>query len=238
VEIVLSNAAGKRVSARRHFDGKKVTYTADPELQIPTILLEAGLLMPARMPHLRLDGGRGRLTDAVQKLTGMDELIELGTFIQGLCHSSRDYLSYKRPELASSKSEFDKQIERARTALAPVAAVVPNFTPSNTEDKAGEMAKFGKLLNEKAAELIATVSGDLAANMVLSDPKVQQRIVVALHDAENDINAGLSTLPNLGACRERRHDYVGGTSGGRSRYSHSGENCTRRCFEVLLQTAG
>jgi recombinational DNA repair ATPase RecF len=195
VEIVLSNAAGKRVSARRHFDGKKVTYTADPELQIPTILLEAGLLMPARMPHLRLDEGRGRLTDAVQKLTGMDELIELGTFIQGLCHSSRDYLSYKRPELASSKSEFDKQIERARTALAPVAAVVPNFTPSNTEDKAGEMAKFGKLLNEKAAELIATVSGDLAANMVLSDPKVQQRIVVALHDAENDINAGLSILP-------------------------------------------
>ena len=120
VEVVLSNALGKQVSARRHFDGKNVTYIADPALQIPTILLEAGLLMPARMPHLRLDEGRGRLTDAVQKLTGLDELIELGTFIQGLCHNSREYLAYKKAELASSKAEFDRQIERARGALSPV----------------------------------------------------------------------------------------------------------------------
>ncbi len=83
VEIVFSNAGGTRVTARRHFDGQSVTYVADPALQIPTILLEAGLLMPARMPHLRLDEGRGRLTDAVQKLTGLDELIELGTFCPG-----------------------------------------------------------------------------------------------------------------------------------------------------------
>jgi AAA domain len=195
VEVVLSNASGKQVSARRQFDGKNVTYAADPTLQIPTILLEAGLLMPARMPHLRLDEGRGRLTDAVQKLTGLDELIDLGTFIQGLCHSSRDYLAYKKAELASSKTEFDRQIERARTALAPVAVVVPNFKPSDTDKKDGEMAKFGKLLNDTAAELIATVSGDLASDLDLADPKVQQRIVVALDGAEKDLNEGLLGLP-------------------------------------------
>lgn len=72
VEIVFSDAAGTQAAARCYFDGKNVTYTADPALQIPTILLEAGLLMPARMPHLRLDEGKGRLTDAVQKLTGLD----------------------------------------------------------------------------------------------------------------------------------------------------------------------
>ena len=195
VEVVFSNASGKQVSARRQFDGRNVTYAADPALQIPTILLEAGLLMPARMPHLRLDEGRGRLTDAVQKLTGLDELIELGTFIQGLCHSSREYLAYKKAELASSKTEFDRQIERARTVLSPVAVVVPNFKPSDTDKKDGEMAKFGKLLNDKAAELIATVSGDLASELVLAEPKVQQRIVVALDGAEKDLNQGLSILP-------------------------------------------
>jgi hypothetical protein len=205
VEIVLSNAMEKQVSARRHFDGKNVTYTADPALQIPTILLEAGLLMPARMPHLRLDEGRGRLTEAVQKLTGLDELIEIGTFIQGLCHSSRDYLAYKKAELASSKTEFDKQIERARTALSPVAVVVPNFKPSDTDEKDSEMAKFGKLLNNKAAELIATISGDLASDLVLADPKVQQRIVVALDGAGRDLDEGMLSLPtwklveNIGA---------------------------------------
>jgi hypothetical protein len=195
VEVVLSNASGKQVSARRQFDGKNVTYTADPALQIPTVLLEAGLLMPARIPHLRLDEGRGRLTDAVQKLTGLDELIELGTFIQGLCHSSRDYLAHKKAELAASKTEFDKQIERARTALSPVVVVVPNFKPSDTDEKDGEMAKFGKLLNDRAAELIATVSDDLASDLILADPKVQQRIVVALDGAQRDLDEGLSGLP-------------------------------------------
>jgi energy-coupling factor transporter ATP-binding protein EcfA2 len=195
VEILFSNAAGTQVSARRHFDGKNVTYIADAALQIPTILLEAGLLMPARMPHLRLDDGRSRLTDAVQKLTGLDELIELGAFIQGLCHSSREYLAYKKAELVSSKTEFDKQIERARTALSPVSVVVPNFKPSDTDDKDGEMAKFGKLLNDKAAKLIATVSGDLASDLDLVDPKVQQRIVVALDGAQRDLDEGMSGLP-------------------------------------------
>jgi hypothetical protein len=190
---VFSNAAGMQVSARRHFDGKNVTYTADTALQIPSVLLESGLLMPARIPHLRLDEGRGRLTDAVQKLTGLDELIELSAFIQGLCHSSRDYLAYKKAELSSSKTEFDKQIERARAALAPVSVVVSNFRPSDTDEKDGTMAKFGKMLNDKAAELIATVSGDLAPDLVLTE--VQQRIVVALNDAEKDLGEGISGLP-------------------------------------------
>ena len=57
------------------------------------------------------------------------------------------------------------------------------------------MAKFGKLLNEKAAELIAAISGDLAPNLVLADPKVQQQIIVALNGAENDLEEGMSGLP-------------------------------------------
>ncbi len=195
VEIVFSNAAGTDVSARRQFDGKKTTFSADPALQIPTILLEAGLLMPARMPHLRLNEGRGKLTEAVQKLTGLDELIELGRFIQGLCHSSRDYLAYKKAELATSNTEFDKQIERARTALSPVDVTVPSFKPSDTDDKEGTMAKFGKMLNDKAAELIATVSSDLASDLAFSDPKVQQRIIVALAGAEEDFNSGIASFP-------------------------------------------
>ncbi|MBK8209702.1 MAG: hypothetical protein IPK78_06715 [Rhodospirillales bacterium] len=146
------------------------------------------------MPHLRLDEGRGKLTEAVQKLTGLDELIELGRFIQGLCHSSRDYLAYKKAELATSKTEFEKQIERARSALSPVDVTVPSFKPSDTNTKDGAMAQFGKMLNDKAAELIATVSADLASDLVLTDPKVQKRIVVALAGAEEDLNGGIASL--------------------------------------------
>lgn len=197
VEITFENAHGATASAVRRFDGKTTTFTLDPTLEIPPILLEAGLLMPSRMPHLRLDEGRGRLTDAIQKLTGLDELIELGSFVQGLCHASRDFLSYKRAEVASARTEFDKQIERARTVLAPAGIEIPSFKPSDTDHKDGEMAKLGKTLNDKAAELVTTISGDLAESLSLGDPKVQQRIVVALSRAEEDLKVGLKGLSSF-----------------------------------------
>ena len=42
VEIVFSNAAGTLASARRHFDGQKVTYTAHPALQISNCPARSG----------------------------------------------------------------------------------------------------------------------------------------------------------------------------------------------------
>ena len=194
VEITFRNPTGTLAVAKRNFDGKNTTESVDPGLHIPSILLEAGLLMPARLPQLRLDEGRGRLTDAVQKLTGLDDLVELGTFVQGLCHKGRDYLSYKTAELTTAKSEFDRQIEKARAALAPFSVTVPNFKPSDTDDTAGEMAALGKMLNDKASDLTKLVSGDLAAGLDLGDAQVQKQISLALAGAEQDVSAGLEAL--------------------------------------------
>lgn len=195
VEITFSDPAGTHAVAKRTFDGKDTILSIDPNLRIPSILLEAGMLMPARLPQLRLDEGHGRLTDAVQKLTGLDDLIELGTFVQGLCHKSRDYLAYKTAELEAAKMEFDRQIEKARTVLAAVSITVPNFKPSDTDNIAGDMASLGKTLNDKASNLTKTVSGDLAAGLDLADPQVQKQVGLALAGAEQDVCAGLKELP-------------------------------------------
>lgn len=195
VEITFSNPAGTHTVAKRTFDGKDTILSIDPNLRIPSILLEAGMLMPARLPQLRLDEGHGRLTDAVQKLTGLDDLIELGTFVQGLCHKSRDYLAYKTAELAAAKAEFDRQIEKARAILAPLSVTVPNFNPTDTDNIAGDMASLGKTLNDKASDLTKAVSGDLAAGLDLADPQVQKQLGLALAGAEQDVSAGLEQLP-------------------------------------------
>jgi hypothetical protein len=195
VEITFSDPTGTLATMSRKFDGKDTALSFDPKLNIPSILVEAGLLMPARLPQLRLTEGRGRLTDAVQKLTGLDDLIELGTFIQGVCHKSRDYLSYKTTELAEAKTEFNRQIEKARTVLAPVSTAVPGFKPSDTDDLAGEMATLGKMLNDRASELTKVISGDLAVGLDLADAQIQKQIALALAGAEQDVTDGLSGLP-------------------------------------------
>lgn len=194
VELTFTNPAGAKATVRRAYDGKKMTHVVDPQLNIPSTLLEAGLLMPLRLPKLRFDEGRGRLTDAVQTLTGLDELIDMGAFIQGLCHSGRDYLSYKKPELATAKTEFDKQIEAAKVALAAVNVVVPDFMIADTDDANGAMATFGKKQIDKAADLTKVVSDDLAAGLDLANAQIQKQVIVALSDAEADIASGLAGL--------------------------------------------
>jgi energy-coupling factor transporter ATP-binding protein EcfA2 len=194
VELTFTNPAGTKATVRRAYDGKKMTHVVDPQLTIPSTLLEAGLLMPSRLPKLRFDEGRGKLTDAVQTLTGLDDLIELGAFIQGLCHSGRDYLSYKKNELASAKSEFDEQIEAARVALAAVNVVVPDFKIADTDDANGAMAKFGKEQIDKAGNLTKVVSDDLAPSLDLADAQTQKQVAIALSGAETAVSSGLVGL--------------------------------------------
>ncbi len=163
VEVVFTTSSGVTASAARTYDGTPSKPLIDPALQIPPILLEAGLLMPSRLPRLRLDEGKGQLTDAVQKLTGLDDLIELGAFVQNLCHATREYRAYKPNELKLATSQFEQHVERARSALAPVSIAVPVFKPSDTDAKDGAFALLGKKLNDDAAELTKVVSDDLAS---------------------------------------------------------------------------
>ena len=175
VELTFANSTGTTAIVRRALDGKKLTHSVDPQLSIPPILLEAGLLMPSRLPKLRFDEGRGKLTDAVQKLTGLDELIELGAFIQGLCHGGRDYLSYKKAELAMAEAEFAKQVEATKVALAAVNIAVPDLKIADTDDANGTMAKFGKEQNDRAGALIKVVSDDLAQGLDLTNAQLRSK---------------------------------------------------------------
>lgn len=194
VTLTFTNASGTTAVVSRAFDGKKMTHSVDPQLRIPPILLEAGLLMPSRLPKLRFDDGHGKLTDAVQTLTGLDELIELGAFVQGLCHSGRDYLSYKKAELATAKVEFKKQIEIARSALTKVKVIVPEFKVADTDDLSGAMALFGNEQNKKAGDLTKVVSDDLAIGLDLADAQTQKQIGLSLAGAERDVEVGVVGL--------------------------------------------
>ena len=196
VALTFKNSKGQDAQIERMLDGGKVTTTISPDFDVPSILLETGLLMPARLTALRLDDGRSRLTDAVQKLTGLDNLVAIGTLTENLCHKSREYLSYKKKELATARTEFDQATGEARTALAAVQTAVPDFTPADTDDSEGPMGAFGKMLTQRAAELTHVVSSDLAAGLDLASPPVQHQVISAIGAAQEDLSAGLSGIPS------------------------------------------
>jgi energy-coupling factor transporter ATP-binding protein EcfA2 len=194
VQLVFQDPQGNVAKVGRTLNGGKVTTTADPTFEVPSVLLETGLLMPARLAVLRFDGGAGRLTDAVQKLTGLDDLVEIGLLVEGLCHRTREYQSYKRKDLTTAKNEFENAIGEARVTLLPVNVAVRDFTFADTDDDKGEMAKLVQTLADRAADLSEVVSNDLAPGLTLASPAVQNQVISAIGAAQEDLKAGLEGL--------------------------------------------
>lgn len=194
VQLTFESPGGATLKVERTLDDGKVTPVTDPAFEVPSVLVETGLLMPARLSQLRLDGGGGRLTDAVQKLTGLDDLVAIGTLVEGLCHKSREYRSHKNRDLQDGRRQFDGAIKRARDALAPVQVNVPTFAPKDTDNATGPMATFGKMLADRATELTQVVSEDLAAGLDLSKPDIQHQVISAIEGAKEDLKTGIEGL--------------------------------------------
>jgi SOS-response transcriptional repressor LexA len=194
VTLTFGTPAGATAKVERLLQNGAIAYTADPGFSPPDILLETGLLMPTRMTQLRFDKGETPLTAAVQKLTGLDDLVDLGVLVEGLCHASREYRSTPTKELAPHKVAFDAALEEARRVLAPTGTAVPTFAPKDTADKGGEMAKFAAGLATRAADLTKVIADDLVAELDLTNAKVQQEVAGAITGARQELAQGLSSL--------------------------------------------
>ena len=194
VKLTFRATDGSRASVERSLQDGNVTSVIDPAFDVPPVLIETGLLMPARFAKIRLDDGRSRLTDAVQKLTGLDDVVAIGKLTEGLCHKSREYRSYRKRELTNACTQFRDAIDKARKALAPVQASMQSFVPEDTNDAQGEMARFGKTLNERAANLTEVITSDLAEGLDLSSPTVQHSVIAAIAKARNGVEGGLEQI--------------------------------------------
>lgn len=151
--------------------------------------------MPSRLAQLRLKGDEHQLTAAVQQLTGFDDVVAIGGLVEGLCHQSREYLSYKKAELARSNQEFSDAVERAREILTKVDIPVEEFIPAHTRDSDTPLARFATGLNDRVQEIEQVVSRDIAQALDPLDSRGSDRVRAAIARANTDLEAGLEGLP-------------------------------------------
>lgn len=195
VELTLEGSSGSLATVTRTLEESEVLECWNPKIRIPPILIEVGLLMPSRLAQLRLKGDQQRLTAAVQQLTGFDDMVAVGGLVEGLCHQSREYLSYKKAELASSNREFSEAVERAREILSRVDIPVEEFIPAHTRDSDTPLARFARGLNDRIQEIEQLVSRDIAEALVPLDSQGSNRVRAAIAQATTDLEAGLEGLP-------------------------------------------
>lgn len=195
VKLTFKNPAGDEAAVERTLHNGQISHNVDPRLQLPPVLIETGLMMPIRLAHIRFGAGQEHLTEAVQMLTGLDEIALLGEFVGELCHKARDYLGYSTAKNHHElMRQFTDSLSTARTALASIKQKLPEFIPSDTRDQTGPMAELGKKISDQAAASVSVISADLAPNLDLTLAAVQQHVATAIDAAKTEMNQGLSGL--------------------------------------------
>ena len=133
VDLVFRSSSGEQALARRTLvsgpDGNaEVEVNIDPRLTATPQLIEAGLLMPARLAHIGFGSRSASLYDAIKMLTGLDQLADIAQGAGAFSNRGRRFLKYAR----------DKGINRFesnfRTDLAKARDLVPNTELTIPED--------------------------------------------------------------------------------------------------------
>ncbi len=195
VTLTFVDAHGTLAQVERRLEDGQVQSSRDPSLAIPDVLIETGLLMPSRMAQIRFEKGQTPLTQAVQSLTGLDDLVDVGLLAEGLCHKGREYLSVNEKQLQQHKALFVAALNEAERAIKPTGETIGTFQPKDTDAADGPFAELGKTLRARAAELTQVVGDDLVADLDLTNAKVQLDVAGAITMAKDSVTAGLDDLP-------------------------------------------
>ncbi|WP_085031568.1 hypothetical protein [Ensifer aridi] len=194
VTLAFRDDDGNHAKVNRTLENGQVKGNRSQNFVVPPILIEAGLLMPARLASMKFGAGDSQLATSVQRLTGLDDLIAIGQLCEGLCNRGREYLSYKKKELSKFREDFNNALSEAETELKKIDRKLPDYKTEDTDDNEGDLAELGKELSETSAELTKVVSGDLASNLDLSQPANQQAVAAAIITAKQDVSEGIFAL--------------------------------------------
>lgn len=194
VTLTFEDVDGNIANVTRILQDGRITGRRSPNFIVPPILYETGLLMPARLATMKFGEGGNQLSTSVQRLTGLDDLIAIGQLCEGLCSKAREYLSYKKKELSTSKGEFDTALSEVKAELRKIDRKLPDYEIKDTDDDKGDLAALGKELNEKSGELTEVISGDLSQNLDLTLPANQQAVAAAVIAATQDTSDGICAL--------------------------------------------
>ncbi|MBY5374999.1 hypothetical protein ELG72_03660 [Rhizobium leguminosarum] len=117
VKLTFEDPGGNQASLLRTLDAGRVSEVRSPNFNVPSILVETGIVMPARLSSMRFGDSGSPLSEAVQRLTGLDDLIAIGLLCEGLCNKGREFLSYQKKELARLRADFGSALSSCRTEM-------------------------------------------------------------------------------------------------------------------------
>lgn len=171
VELIFQDVdTGEEAVARRTIKGRvgdlQIEADVDPRLNGVPALIDAGLVMPMRLHHIRIpvEADNTVLVQLVRQLTGLDPLLDVAALAAALCNGNQRFLRYARDNKSSiAHTNFLNHLGKATVALEGIAdppEIETDFTDGQLVDQS-RLDAFKETKNQlerRQAEAFATLS--------------------------------------------------------------------------------
>ena len=125
VELIFSNEAdNEEIRAKRRLHGEpgalEQAATIDPRLIAVPTLIEAGLMMPMRIQHIRVPQAEDntQLVGLIRQLIGLEPLLKVAELVDDLTHGNKQFLRFAREQDMDGKAHrIAKLLEEAQDRI-------------------------------------------------------------------------------------------------------------------------
>ena len=166
VKLVFTGPSGEQALASRILvapaDGDaKITANIDPQLTTTPQLIEAGLLMPARLAHIGFGSKSASLYEAMKMLTGLDQLADIALGASAFCNRGRRFLKYAKDKgVARLETSFATDLGKARELAEDTELTISEDFTLGGETLLDNLKELADAASTQAGDFLAENGGD------------------------------------------------------------------------------
>lgn len=146
-------------------------------LGIPDLLIEIAVLMPNRIPHIRVGEGQDEIA-ALVKLLGLEPLGDLGDHVASLCDARKNFAKWpSEADVEAKNSEFDQAVTNAvmrLEALSGAPAVNDKLDATKLDKKESVASELASELTAHSAMLLKKTKDEISPELDLQDADDQK----------------------------------------------------------------
>ena len=159
----------------------------DPRLLPATQLMEANLLMPARLPHAGFGKEKSeQLYAAIKMITGLDQLSDIGAGVGTLCRKNSKFLKYAKDAGIDVKElKFTSALERAGEHSKKAGFPLPEELKLGDQELDKKLDELTDKATKTAANTWETLSSLIVAELDLKQKTDRERLASAISSARH-----------------------------------------------------
>jgi hypothetical protein len=173
----------------------------DPRIAGALQLIEAGLLMPARLAQMSFGERSQSLYEAVKLLTGLDQLADIAQGVGNqFAHNGRKFLKYAKDHGMDEKRQvFDDNISDASEQTAHVGLNLTSVNSIEAVDLLENLTALITRCESEAAQQLSILKTEIAATLDLDKAVDRETIGSAVAIAKVLLDERTDNIPMFGA---------------------------------------